>query len=129
MGIPQDGHLDLRGDGPPQLCNWILKCPESSVQEAQGGSEPPQDVGFSHFLPGASSEPVSQRVGFLSLMTGAAISGRCQAGLREDGGLCPGRCARRLLRACLKRLWQALIEMISAVGLPPLFLGDYVTVY
>lgn len=34
-----------------------------------------------------------------------------------------------LLHACLGRAGQVLIEMISAVGLPPLFLGDYVIVY
>lgn len=41
--------------------------------------------------------------------------------------LCPGPCF--LLHARLRRVWHVWIEMISTVGLPPLFLGDYVTVY
>lgn len=46
---------------------------------------------------------------------------------RERGGRSPGDAAG-LLHAGLERAWQDWMEMISAVGHPPLFLGDYVTV-
>lgn len=92
-----------RGAGCLQLCEWTLR------------------------RPGAWSRT---RLAELTLGVGRGRPARgSHPGVPhgEQGGCGPGD-ATGLLHAGLERAWQGRMKMISAVGRPPLFLGDYVTV-
>lgn len=94
-----------------------------------------KSLASAHSLPGASSKAVPQ-LGWFPVPNG---SGRLTPVQPSWDVASPGSgskilpaladAAGFLLRAGLKRAWQVWIEMISTMGLPPLFLRDYVTVY